>query len=64
MRNISTAVKGHYDNDMYMWVIIIKRFCDTFKAASKVNQSNNNKMGDRSLAYVHMHDFTMTWVTC
>jgi hypothetical protein len=28
MRNISTAVKGHYDNDRYMWAIIIRRFCD------------------------------------
>jgi hypothetical protein len=28
MRNISTAVRGHYDNDRYIWVIIIRRFCD------------------------------------
>jgi hypothetical protein len=28
MRNISTAVRGHYDNDRYMWAIIIRRFCD------------------------------------
>jgi hypothetical protein len=29
MRNISTAIRGHYDNDRYMWAIIIRRFCDT-----------------------------------
>jgi hypothetical protein len=28
MRNISTAVRGHYDDDRYMWTIIIRRFCD------------------------------------
>jgi hypothetical protein len=28
MRNISTAVRGHYDDDRYMWAIIIRRFCD------------------------------------
>jgi hypothetical protein len=28
MRNISTVVKGHYDDDRYMWAIIIRRFCD------------------------------------
>jgi hypothetical protein len=28
MRNISTAVRGHYDDDGYMWAIIIRRFCD------------------------------------
>jgi hypothetical protein len=29
MRNISTTVRGHYDNDRYMWAIIIRRFCDS-----------------------------------
>jgi hypothetical protein len=29
MRNISTTVIGHYDNDRYMWAIIIRRFCDS-----------------------------------
>jgi hypothetical protein len=29
MRNISTTVRGHYDDDRYMWAIIIRRFCDT-----------------------------------
>jgi hypothetical protein len=28
MRNISTTVRGHYDDDRYMWAIIIRRFCD------------------------------------
>jgi hypothetical protein len=28
MRNISTAVRGPYDDDRYMWAIIIRRFCD------------------------------------
>jgi hypothetical protein len=28
MRNISTAVRGHYDDDRYMWAIIIRRFYD------------------------------------
>jgi hypothetical protein len=28
MRNRSTVVRGHYDNDRYMWAIIIRRFCD------------------------------------
>jgi hypothetical protein len=31
MRNISTIVRGHYDDDRYMWAIIIRRFCDTDK---------------------------------
>jgi hypothetical protein len=22
------AIRGHYDNDKYMWAIIIRRFCD------------------------------------
>jgi hypothetical protein len=30
MRNISTTVRGHYDNDMCMWAIIIRMFCDIF----------------------------------
>jgi hypothetical protein len=30
MRNISTAVRGHYDDDRYMWAIIIRRFCDSW----------------------------------
>jgi hypothetical protein len=29
MRNISTIVRGHYDDDRYMWAIIIRRFCDS-----------------------------------
>jgi hypothetical protein len=29
MRNISTTVRGHYDDDRYMWSIVIRRFCDT-----------------------------------
>jgi hypothetical protein len=28
MRNISTAVRSHYDDDRYIWAIIIRRFCD------------------------------------
>jgi hypothetical protein len=28
MVNISTAVRGHYGNDGYLWAIIIRRFCD------------------------------------
>jgi hypothetical protein len=30
MRNISTVVRGHYDNDKYIWAIIIRRFCDSW----------------------------------
>jgi hypothetical protein len=30
MRNISTAVRGHYDDDRYMWAIIIRRFYDSW----------------------------------
>jgi hypothetical protein len=30
MRNISTAVSCHYDDDRYMWAIIIRRFCDRY----------------------------------
>jgi hypothetical protein len=26
MRNISTTIRGHYDDDRYMWAIIIRRF--------------------------------------
>jgi hypothetical protein len=28
MRNIGTAVRGHCDDDGYMWAIIIRRFYD------------------------------------
>jgi hypothetical protein len=28
MVNISTTVRGHYGNDVYLWAIIIRRFCD------------------------------------
>jgi hypothetical protein len=28
MRNIGTVVRGHYDDNRYMWDIIIRRFCD------------------------------------
>jgi hypothetical protein len=28
MVNISTAIRGHYGNDGYLWAIIIRRFCD------------------------------------
>jgi hypothetical protein len=31
MRNISTVVRSHYDDDRYMWAIIIRRFCDMKK---------------------------------
>jgi hypothetical protein len=37
MRNISTAVRGHYDDDRYIWVIIIRRFCDSASAARRRN---------------------------
>jgi hypothetical protein len=30
MRNISTVVRGHYDDDRYMWAIIIRRFHDSW----------------------------------
>jgi hypothetical protein len=29
MVNISTTVRGHYDNDVCLWAIIIRRFCHT-----------------------------------
>jgi hypothetical protein len=29
MVNISTAIRGHYGNDGYLWAIIIRRFCDS-----------------------------------
>jgi hypothetical protein len=29
MVNISTTVRGHYDNDVCLWAIIIRRFCDS-----------------------------------
>jgi hypothetical protein len=29
MVNISTTVRGLYDNYVYLWAIIIRRFCDT-----------------------------------
>jgi RNA binding exosome subunit len=32
MVNISTTVRGHYGNDVYLWAIIIRRFCDTREA--------------------------------
>jgi hypothetical protein len=33
MVNISTTVRGHYGNDVYLWAIIIRRFCDNDGAA-------------------------------
>jgi hypothetical protein len=30
MRNISTAVRDHYDDDRYIWTIIIRRFCENY----------------------------------
>jgi hypothetical protein len=29
MRNISMAVRDYYDDDRYIWAIIIRRFCDS-----------------------------------
>jgi hypothetical protein len=29
MVNISTTVRGHYDNEVYLWAIVIRRFCDS-----------------------------------
>jgi hypothetical protein len=34
MVNISTAVRGHYGNDGYLWAIIIRRFCDSSRRKS------------------------------
>jgi hypothetical protein len=48
MRNISTAVRGHYDNDGYMWAIIIRRFCDSFLAGIK----NQNSLFDRIFPFL------------
>jgi hypothetical protein len=33
MVNISTTVRGHYGNDVCLWAIIIRRFCDKCEAA-------------------------------
>jgi hypothetical protein len=35
MVNISTTVRGHYGNDVYLWAIIIRRFFDTLGDGSK-----------------------------
>jgi hypothetical protein len=40
MRNISTVVRGHYDDDRYMWAIIIRRFCDRSLAQQASNLSD------------------------
>jgi hypothetical protein len=37
MRNISTTVRGRYDDDRYIWDIIIRRFCDTGPAHVNAN---------------------------
>jgi hypothetical protein len=37
MRNISTAIRGHYDDDRYMWAIIIRRFYGSASAARRRN---------------------------
>jgi hypothetical protein len=34
------AVRGHYDNDMYVWAIIIRRFCDTSRIGCKTKLSS------------------------
>jgi hypothetical protein len=39
MRNISTVVRGHYDDGRYMWAIIIRRFYDTFTLKSWKQQA-------------------------
>jgi hypothetical protein len=40
MRNMSTAVRSHYDDDRYMWAIIIRRFCDKHGAFDVVESSD------------------------
>jgi hypothetical protein len=42
MRNISTAIKGHYDDDRYMWAIIIRRLCG-------INPPIDGRSGDAPL---------------
>jgi hypothetical protein len=44
MRNISTTARGHYDDDGYMWAIIIRRFCDT-GSLSPVNYKGVSALG-------------------
>jgi hypothetical protein len=46
MRNISTAVRGYYDDDSYMWAIIIRRFCDT----ARPHHAQQFRCARRSLA--------------
>jgi hypothetical protein len=50
MRNIRTTVRGHYDDDRYIWAIIIRRFCDRLcvrsppsGASGRLGQSPNRE---------------------
>jgi hypothetical protein len=45
MGNISTAVRGHYDNDRYIWTIIIRRFCDNQPPAELGRQRGGGSVG-------------------
>jgi hypothetical protein len=46
MRNISTTVRGHYDDDRYMWAIIIRRFCDKTLVNRAIVVDNKRKEVD------------------
>jgi hypothetical protein len=56
MKNISTAVRGHYDDDGYMWVIIIRRFCDSWRPDEKVGGNQTGFWGAISFPSVSVKD--------
>jgi hypothetical protein len=51
MVNISTAVRGYYDNDGYLWAIIIRRFCDSSWRAMRVGNIRLQLAAARAVIY-------------
>jgi hypothetical protein len=49
MRNISMAVRGHYDDDGDMWAIIIRRFCDTMPPSGPNTDIAGHLIGIRGI---------------
>jgi hypothetical protein len=49
MVNISTTVRGHYGNDVYLWAIIIRRFCDNGRSSSPLSNDESEKWRENKL---------------
>jgi hypothetical protein len=56
MRNISTAIRGHYDDDRYMWAIIIRRFCDIADPLIKALPQPKHEAHMRAMSIRYLRD--------